>query len=84
MAQIHEINFAGLNATGSTAPVPQYTFNVNIKWTDDNGNAQEHTGTYTWPNILSQAPNGWLRRTVIEHILTPMALDYLGIQPLED
>lgn len=84
MATVHELNFGNYESLGTTAPVPRIRFDVNVKWTDDLGQMQEWSGSEVWPNVLTNAPNGWLRRKVLDEIITPLLMAYLGIQPLEE
>lgn len=54
---IEEINITNWQATGSNVPFPQFSFHLEMKWTNEQGEPQVHSDTYTFPNILQTAPS---------------------------
>ena len=83
MAQVHEFNISNVALTGTTVPVPVRSFNLQIIWTDDEGNAQQYTGTHRWPNVLTAAPDGYMRQKQLE-MVQDIAYNALGIMLLPD
>lgn len=65
---IHEINIANWTDTGLTTPFPRYTFDLQVKWTDDEGVSREHNSVYTYPNDLSDVPLRVVRMWAEEQI----------------
>ena len=66
---VDQINITNWAATGSTVPVPQYSVDVEIYWTNDDG-SQGHHGpeTYLWPNVLADVPLKVVREFMREMI----------------
>ena len=56
MTIIDEMHIHNWQATGGTAPVGVFTFDLEVIWTDDGGFSHRHAGTYTWPNDLAAMP----------------------------
>lgn len=83
MAQVHEFNLSNVKKTGNSVPVPQWTFDVQVIWTDDSGAHQEHSGTYRFPNVLSAAPDGYVRLKFME-MVQDIAYFNLGISELPE
>jgi len=73
--EIHVTNWTNL---GSTAPVPQWTVNITVRWTRDDGTSAEDSRMVTFPNILSGVPLSRLRRYMEEIILRELRVQ-LGI-----
>lgn len=82
MAQVHEFNIGNWNKLGTTTPVPRWQFTIQIKWTDNDGAAQEHSGTYTFPNVLSIVPDAIMKEWV-QNMIQTIAFHELGIQSIE-
>lgn len=54
---IHELNITNFQNTGLVTPFPRYTFELEVKWTDDDGVNRTHgPQTYTFPNDLAGMP----------------------------
>jgi hypothetical protein len=83
MAQVHEFNISNVALTGSTVPVPVRQFDIEIVWTDDEGNDQRYSGTHRWPNVLNAAPDGYMRRKALE-MVQEIAYSSLGIALLPE
>lgn len=83
MASVSEFNLSNISKTGNSVPVPQWTFDVQVIWTDDDGAHQEHSGTYRFPNVLSAAPDGYMRQKFME-MVQDIAYFNLGIMPLPE
>ena len=61
---------------GTTAPVPQWTVDIEINWTKDDGSTDQRLVTPTFPNILSGVPISRMRRYMEEIILRELRLQY--------
>ena len=55
--------------TGSDIPVPQAEVDVTIQWTDNAGEAHEHSETARFPKCLKDVPVAWLRDELEDLIL---------------
>lgn len=64
--------------TGSDVPCPQATVDLELHWTDENGDAQTWSGTATFPNDLQLVPVEWVKEEV-EDLLVRAARKRLGI-----
>jgi hypothetical protein len=47
--------------TGQDVPTPQATVDITLEWMDENGQAQNWSGTATFPNDLQFLPVAWVR-----------------------
>lgn len=65
--------------TGQTTPLPRYTFQLTVRWTDDAGVARVHgPQTYTYPNDLAAMPLT-VRRAFAEKMVNATVRVALGI-----
>ncbi|MCK4444176.1 MAG: hypothetical protein KAW09_06510 [Thermoplasmata archaeon] len=80
---VEEINITNWQATGSTVPIPQYQFDLEIKWTDNEGNPHVHTGTYRYPNDIASMPLNVRRRYAEEMVIATVRVT-LGINEWSD
>ena len=81
---VHELNITNWAVTGSNVPIPQYTFDLEIKWTDADGEYRTHgPTTYTYPNDLASMPLA-SRRHFAEQQIDAMVRVTLGISEWED
>lgn len=82
MAQVHELNISNWQKLAQTTAIPRWQFNIQIKYVNDAGVAQEHNGTYTFPGVLAGVPDAVMREWVQEWIQR-LAYHQLGIQSYE-
>ena len=80
---VDEMNHGAWTNLFNTVPVPQYEIEIEFKWTDDNGDPQSNTSTYTFPNVLGGIPLKRLGRYMLE-IANREARIVLGIDPDPD
>lgn len=55
--------------TGSTIPTPQAAVDITIQWTNDVGEAREHSETAQFPNCLQDLPVSWVKEELEDLIL---------------
>lgn len=69
MSSVNELNISGWTNTGLTTPIPRWTFQLSIKWTNNSG-VQNIYGpaTHTWPNDLSGTPDDYLKKLMTKVI----------------
>ena len=79
---VEEINITNWQETGTNVNIPQYSFDLEIKWTDQFGAKREHSGTYLYPNDISEMPNK-ARRRFAEEMIVATARVELGIDEWE-
>lgn len=65
-----------------TVPVPRYSVDIEVHWTDENEEQRQHSDTYRFPNALAGVPLRRLRRYMEEIILREARLQ-LGIDEEE-
>lgn len=80
---VEEINITNWQATGSNVPILQYQFDLEIKWTDTDGNPHIHNGTYRYPNDISDMPLN-VRRRYAEDMIIAQVRVTLGINEWDD
>jgi hypothetical protein len=69
VSNINELNITNFVNTGLTSPIPRYTFTLEIKWTDDDGEARTHgPQSYIYPNDIAAMPLAVRRRFAIDMI----------------
>jgi len=73
---VDEINLGEWTNLGSTAPFPQYSKDIEIKWTRDDGVQETRQVTVTFPNILQNVPLRRLGSYMEEIILRELRLQY--------
>lgn len=73
---VDEINLGEWNNLGSTVPFPQYSKDIEIKWTDNDGVQHVRQTTVTFPNILQNVPLRRLGQYMEEIILQELRLQY--------
>lgn len=54
---------------GIKVPVPQYSCDIRLVWTDDQGKDHERKGTWTFPNDLADVPLSRLREKIEEWLV---------------
>ena len=64
--------------TGATVPAPQAEVDVEIHWTNEDGQARQWSGTVTFPNDLQLVPVEWIKEE-LEDLLLRAARKRLGI-----
>jgi len=79
---VDEMNITNWQETGANVQIPQYSFDLEIKWTDQFGVKREHSGTYLYPNDISEMPNK-VRRRFAEEMIVAAARVELGIDEWE-
>lgn len=77
-SSVHEINIGNFQQTGQSVNIDQYSFDLEVKWTDDDGVYHEHSGTYRYPNDLASMPLRVRRTFAIEQIIAVVRVT-LGI-----
>ena len=80
---VEEVNITNWTATGSNVSIPQYQFDLEIKWTDNSGNPRVHTGAYRYPNDIASMPLA-VRRRYAEDMIVATARVALGIDTWDD
>jgi len=80
---VEEINITNWQATGSSVSIPQYRFDLEVKWTDNDGNPHAHSGTYRYPNDVASMPLN-VRRRYAEEMVVATARVTLGIDEWGD
>lgn len=84
MANINELNITNFTATGSNTPFPRYTFNLEVKYTDDAGVSHTYGPTLrTFPTDLSGMPPEVIKRYALE-MITANVLVTLGAAQWSD
>lgn len=68
MPIVHELNITNWTDESNTVPVPQWSVDVEVKWTDDAGDDHLHQQNYLFPNVLSGVPLKRLRHYMKEII----------------
>ena len=58
---VDELNITNWTSTGQNVPFPQYEFDLEIKWTNDQGVQQVHAATYRFPNDVALMPLSVMR-----------------------
>ncbi len=54
---VDQLNITNWQATGQNVPIPQYEFDLEIKWTADDGTKHVHgPQTYRFPNDIASMP----------------------------
>jgi hypothetical protein len=80
---IDELNITNFVNTGLTTPLDRYTFDIELKWTDDSGVQHEHSANRTFPNALSAMPLA-VRKEFAIQMLTAVVRVELGLDSWED
>lgn len=80
MARNVNVWLTNWRATGITVPVDQYTVDIKIQWTADDGGQREHVETVRFPNVLRDVPVAWLKDELVNLILRCVRKK-LGIDP---
>lgn len=80
---VDEINITNFVDTGATTPFDRYTFDLQIKWTDDAGVDQEYNNSQTFPNDLAAMPL-LVRRKFAEEMIRATVRVFLGIDAWEN
>jgi len=80
---VEEVNVTNWVATGSSVSIPQYQFDLQILWTDNDGEPHEHNGTYRYPNDIAAMPLN-VRRRYAEEMVVATARVTLGIDEWSD
>lgn len=84
MRSVNEINITNWTVTGANVPFPQYQFNLEIKWTDENGVQHTHgPQQYRFPNDIANMPLE-IRRAFAEQMIIATARVTLGVNSWED
>ena len=84
MAQrIDEINISNFVNTGLTSPMARYTFNLQIKYVDNQGADQVYNASHTFPNDLTAMPLN-VRRHFAEEMIKATVRVALGLNTWED
>ena len=80
---VDEINISNVTPLGTTVPVEQYSFNIQVKWTSHDGIKHEHFDTYVWPNVLADVPNNVVKEFMQEMVIAKVRVA-LGIDDWEN
>ncbi len=80
---VEEVNITNWQTTGSNVSIPQYQFDIEIKWTDNDEQPHIHIDTYRYPNDLSDMPLN-VRRRYAEEMVIATARVRLGIDEWSD
>jgi len=80
---VQEINVTNWIQTAPTVKIQQYQFDLEVKWTDNDGVPHVHNGTYRYPNDIASMPLNVLRRYA-EDMIIATARVTLGIDTWND
>lgn len=80
---VDEINITNFVDTGLTTPLNRYTFDLEVKWTADDGTKNEHSSNRVFPNALTSMPLSVRRRYAIEMIVAIVRVE-MGLDSWED
>jgi len=80
---VEEINVTNWSVTGLNVSIPQYRFDLEVKWTDNDGVPHVHTGTYRYPNDIASMPLNVRRRYAEDMIIAAVRVT-LGINVWDD
>jgi hypothetical protein len=81
---IDEINIGNFTDTGLTSSINRYTFDLEIKWTDDAGVKRTNGPlSHVWPNELAAMPLAVRKRFAIDMITATVRV-VLGIAQWSD
>ena len=69
MAREVNIITSGWRATGTNVQTPQFELIVQFDWVDNAGVARTGTRTITFPNVLAQLGNEYVKEKITEMIL---------------
>ena len=78
MAQNVNVFLTDWHWTGQNVPCPQAEVDLEIHWTDEQGNDHQWSGTATFPNDLQLVPVEWLKDE-LESLLLRAARKRLGV-----
>ena len=56
-------------ATGVNVSTPQYSVDVTINWTRNDGTQDTKSATVKFPNVLAQLPAAWVKQEMEELLL---------------
>jgi hypothetical protein len=79
---VDEINITNWQVLPQTTAITRRSFNIEIKWTRDDGTKGTHSSLRTFPAALSAMPNEVLRRFVEQMICAIVRVE-LGIDTWE-
>lgn len=80
---VERINITNWNQTGKNVQIPQYSFTLEIWWTDQDGVKRHHgPQEYLYPNDISSMPIE-VRRAFAEQMIVATARVTLGIDDWE-
>jgi len=80
---VDEINITNWQELAQTTAVTRRSFDIEIKWTNDDGTKGTHSSLRTFPGALSAMPNEVLRRFVEQMIMAIVRVE-LGIDSWEN
>lgn len=80
---VDQVLIGNWQKTGPTPPVPQWSVDISVRWTDLEGGSHEHSGTYLFPNELAGIPLASLRQFMGGIIMAAVRVR-LGINTWED
>lgn len=80
---VDQILIQNWQKTGPTPPVDQWSVDIEVKWTDTDGNHHEYAGTHLFPNELASMPLRSLRFFMEKMIIAAVRVT-LGIDTWED
>ena len=72
---VDEINITNWQNLGTATAVERRSFDIEVKWTRDNGTKGTHSSTRTFPGALSAMPNSVLRHFVESMILAVVRVE---------
>ena len=79
---VDEINITNVQPVGTTVQVDRYSFDIEVKWTDMQGDKHQHGDTYVWPNVLADVPNHVVREFMQAMVIAKVRV-VLGIDEWE-
>lgn len=75
---VDAVFFTNWQATGSTVPIDQYELDIEVHWTDDQGQSHQVQRTVRFPNCLSDLTL-MERKELAEELMIRAARIQLGV-----
>lgn len=76
--QVDAVFFTNWHATGGTVPIDQYELDIDVRWTDDEGQKHQASRTVRFPNCLSDLTL-LERKELAEELMLRAARIQLGV-----
>ena len=80
---VDQISITNWTVTGSSPAVPQFSAEIYVRWTDEEGVIHTHEDTYLFPNELADIPLAVLREFMGKIIMAKVRVT-LGVDTWDD